>query len=218
MNQFKEHVFGPCLDSEGNALAPSCGCSEVFTRYVSRYWVTIACGFAALCISYYSRDLIGHDYLYLATRQAVSPLFWNMLFVIGAILICTSSLISIVRGEVVSYYFLNAAKRIFNMAAEVGALTFGVLVAMVVVALSGGTISAWGMLGHSILASVLLGYSLFLNILVWWFVLYTEDDKYKPPYLIYIESKPLLKLGVAALSLVVLICLVIGTEPHPPKP
>lgn len=218
MNQIKEYILGPCLDSEGNALAPRCGCSEVLKRYLSRYWLTIVCGFFALCFSYYSRNLIGHDYLYLATRQAVSPLFWNMLFVIGAILICFSSLFSIIRIKALSECFYNAATRIFNMAAEVGALMFGVLVAMVVVALNGGAISAWGMLGHSILASVLLGYSLFLNIFVWWFALCTEDDKYKPTYLVYIESKPLLKLVVTTVSLVVLIWLVVVTEPHAPKP
>ncbi|HHX8355660.1 TPA: hypothetical protein ACVOY5_004539, partial [Vibrio alginolyticus] len=214
VNQIKEYIFGPCLGSEGSALAPPCGSLEIFKKYLSKYWLTSFCGFFALCVSYYSRDLIGHDYLYLAAKQAVSPLFWNMLFVLGAILILVSSLCDMLKIKSVAKAFSASSTRLFNMAADVGALMFGVLVGMFVVALSGGSISIWGMLGHSVLASILLAYSLFLNVFVWWFALCSESDNYKPAYLVYIESKPVLKLCFTLVSLIVLAVLVVNTEPH----
>lgn len=116
-------------------------------------------------MSYYSRDLIGHDYLYLATKQAVSPLFWNMLFVLGAVLILVSSLCEMLKIKSVAKASAASATRLFNMAADVGSLMFGVLAGMFVVALSGGSFTIWGMLGHSVLASILLAHSLILNIL-----------------------------------------------------
>nr|WP_076025798.1 hypothetical protein [Vibrio cholerae] len=214
VNQIKEYIFGPCLSAEGNALAPPCGNRKVLKEYLSKYWLTSFCGFFALCVSYYSRDLIGHDYLYLATKQAVSPLFWNMLFVLGALLILVSSLCDILKIQSIARASSKSATRLFNMAADVGALMFGVFVGMFVVALSGGSISIWGMLGHSVLASILLAYSLFLNVFVWWFALCSESDNYKPAYLVYIESKPVLKLFFTLVSLLVLALLVVGVKPH----
>lgn len=213
LKRIKAYILGPCLSAKDNALAPPCGSFEIFKRYLSRYWLTSFCGFFALCVSYYTRDLIGHDYLYLATKQAVSPLFWNMLFVLGALLICISSLSDMLKINSIARACSTSATRLFNMAADVGALMFGVLVGIFVVALNGGSISIWGILGHSVLASILLAYSLFLNVFVWWFALCTESEKYKPAYLVYIESKPALKLCFTLISLIVLALLVVNTEP-----
>lgn len=214
MNKIKEYIFGPCLYTEGNALAPACGNLEIFKGYLSKYWLTSFCGFFALCVSYYSRDLIGHDYLYFAVKQAVSPLFWNMLFVLGAFLMLVSSLCEMLKIRSIAKASSTSATRLFNMTADVGALMFGVLIGMFVVALGGGSISIWGMLGHSILASILLVYSLFLNVFVWWLALCSENDNYKPTYLLYIESKPVLKLFFTLVSILVLALLVINTKPH----
>lgn len=201
MNEFIKYLFGPCIASTGNAISPPIGWIVLSKNYLRSVWVTILLAFIATFLSYHSEKFFGHYDLYDAIKDGISSQFWGFLILAGAAITCLASLAKIFEMDNIKKYLISLSLNIMNSAISAGALTFGILSAMFILALIESQISSWDLFLNCIIITFAMSYFLFLNLLLWWFRLSIQKNSYRPELLVYINSSPNINLIFTLLSL-----------------
>ncbi len=193
-------LLGPLLDCPRSAVAPRSGWRPLMYGFVRTYLLTWALrGFIGIIIAYLLSTGVGATYLYEAVREALAPKFWNLVVMLGLLYAIASAAFAQLVPKDKGYwvygptsritgYCHNSARALLHFASQLGALSFGIVVGMLIIAIVRTTDSVQALVG-ALGGTFVLGIVFVFNLVVWYVVYAILDDNERPPLIQYWSEK-----------------------------
>ncbi|MCP3888621.1 MAG: hypothetical protein GY702_07075 [Desulfobulbaceae bacterium] len=188
------YILGPYAESLGRGLRPQSGWKMFLRQIVDIYICKWALrGFLATLSAWMVFQLFGNPYAYDSMIEGLAPKLWNTTVMVGLIFACVSVFIKMCSFFLphtlgrpiairVANYCGQSSAALFKFASEIGAFGFGIVSALLFLAIicSGINVSNVVRFFGGI---ILLGMVFLFNLVVWWLA-HAVVDRDEQPQLI----------------------------------
>lgn len=209
------YFLGPIMVQRLNAFRPSDGWKSMLVMYKDIYVKTwVVRGLIGALICFYLSKISGNQYFYLAIKQVLSPLFWNIVVALGVMFTLIAIVFLSVNAQKIGDYFLDSSRAFLCFASEVGALMYGVLLGILIIGAINSDTSHFKtvlLVSGGVVGLLLV---LFLNLLVWWLAFCIQNKDKSPAYFEYVKNKKSLMFLMSFFGFVGFTLIVITTTPN----
>lgn len=217
-------LLGPFLDSPRSAIAPRGGWRPLMYSFIYTYIFTWALrGFVGVIVAYFLSTMIGASHLNEAVREGLAPKFWNLVVMLGLLYaVASAAFAQLVPKNKESWIYSitssiclcchNSASALLRFASQLGALSFGIVVGMFIVASVKATDSVPALV-ETLGGTFLLGIVFFFNVIVWYIAYAILDDAERPLLFQYWSEKSRIYkavFSVAGFLILLVITLYVG--------
>jgi len=215
LRKIARYILGPIIDQHVHAFRPSDGWGSMLTMYKDVYVKTwMVRGLIGVLFCYCLSKVTGNEYFYLAIKQVLSPLFWNVVSSIGILFALIAIIFKVIHIRFISNYFLNSSQAFLCFASELGALMYGVIIGILIIATLNSDLSHFKIILLVSGGIIGLFIILILNLLVWWLAFCIKNQDKSPLYFIYAKDKKVLMFLVSFVGFVAFTYIVITTTPN----
>ncbi|MEJ2612777.1 MAG: hypothetical protein P8179_22640 [Candidatus Thiodiazotropha sp.] len=162
-------TFRPVAESPRTALFPDGNIRKFFKEYFNAYLKTwVLRDFVGGLIGFGLMWLLTNTYFSKAAQQAISPELWNIIVAFGLLCALAGVLLKLLRLHRIAQCVPNSARALLVFGSEAGAIAYGVLCAMLMMAVVQSEFGSFLTYLYTSVGITLMGFVAFLNFLVFW--------------------------------------------------
>lgn len=218
MNRVRSYfwdVLKPVFHSPRTALLPGGDLKEFLTAYTNAYLKTwVLRGFLGGLTGFGLAWALNNPYFSKAPEQAVSPELWNIIVAFGFMCALLGVLAQFVKLNWIAQHSLNSARALLVFGSEVGAIGYGVLMAMLVFAVAQSEFDSFKVYFYTSVGIWLMIFIAFLNLVVFWVLYCLQSPRGLPVLFSNLCSRPIFSGVLCILLFLILLIATVLTKPN----